>query len=109
MRKEGAMPVMEISVVPLGTGSPSVSRFVAGAVRLLREEEGIAYEITAMGTIVEAEDVETLLRVAAKLHRSPFEKGAQRVVTTITIDDRRDKKLTMAGKIASVRKKLQGA
>lgn len=101
------MPVMEISVVPVGTGSPSVSDYVAGAVRLLSEEEGIDYEITAMGTIVEAAEVETLLRVAARLHRSPFAKGAMRVVTTIKIDDRKDKRLTMAGKIASVRKRLQ--
>jgi uncharacterized protein YqgV (UPF0045/DUF77 family) len=53
------MAVAEISVIPIGTGNPSVSEHVG-----------------------------------------------QRVVTTIKIDDRRDKPLTMSGKVESVRKKL---
>jgi len=99
------MPVMEVSVVPLGTGSPSVSGYIADAVRVLRER-GVRHEVTAMGTIIEADRVEELLEAALELHRAVLAKGAVRVLTSIRIDDRTDKKLTMAGKVGSVRKKL---
>ncbi len=36
-----------------------------------------------------------------------FVPGVRRVVTSIRIDDRRDKLLTMQGKLASVRRRLQ--
>ena len=39
------------------------------------------------------------------MHDVPFLKGAQRVVTTLKIDDRLDKRLTMEGKIKSVVKR----
>ncbi|MFH1646397.1 MAG: MTH1187 family thiamine-binding protein [Chloroflexota bacterium] len=99
------MAMIDISVVPVGTQSPSVSRFVAGAVRILKNEPGIKYELTAMNTIIEG-DLEQLLSLARRMHQSAFEAGAKRVVTTLRIDDRRDKPLTISGKLASVREKL---
>ena len=38
------------------------------------------------------------------MHEVPFSKGALRVVTTLKIDERRDKVLTMEGKVESVLK-----
>jgi uncharacterized protein (TIGR00106 family) len=89
----------------VGTGSPSVSRFVAGAVSILKNEPGIKYELTAMNTIIEG-DLTQLLSLAQRMHQSAFEAGAVRVVTTMRIDERRDKPLTMAGKIKAVKEKL---
>jgi uncharacterized protein YqgV (UPF0045/DUF77 family) len=37
-----------------------------------------------------------------------FGEGAKRVLTTLIIDDRRDKETTMKGKVASVERKLSG-
>jgi uncharacterized protein (TIGR00106 family) len=99
------MAMIDISVVPVGTKTPSVSQYVAGAVRILRNEPGIKYELTAMNTIIEGE-LEQLLTLARKMHLSAFSAGASRVVTTIRIDDRRDKPLTMQGKVAAVKEKL---
>ncbi len=99
------MATMGISIVPVGTGSPSVSTYVANAVKILNQEKDIKYELTAMLTIVEG-DLDRLLDVAKKMHRSAFEAGAQRVVTSIRIDDRRDKPVTIEGKIRSVKNKL---
>jgi len=99
------MAMIDISVVPVGTKSPSVSEYVAGAVRILKNEPGIKYELTAMNTIIEG-DLEKLMALAQRMHRSAFDAGVKRVVTTIRIDERRDKPLTMNGKIASVKKKL---
>jgi uncharacterized protein (TIGR00106 family) len=58
-----------------------------------------------MGTLIEAE-ISDVFRVANKMHESVFEKGITRVVTTVTIDDRRDKEVTMKSKVASVKKRL---
>ena len=100
------MSVAEISVVPIGTSNTSVSRFVVEAVRVLHEEANVKYELTAMGTIIEG-DTGSILNLAGRMHESAFKLGAKRVVTTIKIDDRRDKPLTISGKIDSVKKKLR--
>ena len=99
------MAMIDISVVPVGTGKPSVSEYVAGAVRILQKEPGIKYELTAMSTLIEG-DLEKLLSLAQRMHRSAFDAGAKRVVTTIRIDERRDKPLTIEGKIKAVKEKL---
>jgi uncharacterized protein YqgV (UPF0045/DUF77 family) len=38
------MAIVEISVIPLGTKTPSVSRYVADALRILEKEKGIKFE-----------------------------------------------------------------
>lgn len=99
------MAMVEISVVPIGTATPSVSKYVAKAVELLAGEKDIKYELTAMGTIIEG-NLEKLLTLAQKMHQSAFEAGAIRVGTTIKIDERRDKPLNISGKVESVKAKL---
>jgi uncharacterized protein YqgV (UPF0045/DUF77 family) len=41
------------------------------------------------------------------MHQVPFKKGAHRVLTTLKIDDRRDKKGTLSGKKRAVQSKLK--
>lgn len=100
------MAIAEVSIIPLGTKTASVSRYVARAIRALRQEENIKYEITSMGTILEG-DLEEVLRVVKKMHQSTFGEGVARVITTIKIDDRRDKPLSPSGKIESLLKELE--
>jgi uncharacterized protein (TIGR00106 family) len=97
------MAVMEVSIVPIGKG-PSISSYVADCIRVLKKEK-MPFELTAMGTNVEG-SLKSLIAVALKMHQVPFNKGAQRVVTTIKIDDRRDKKVTLSGKKKAVQQKL---
>ena len=99
------MAMIDLSVVPVGTSSPSVSDYVAGAVKILKDEPGIKYELTAMNTVIEG-DLNRLLELAHRMHESAFNAGAKRVVTTIRIDERRDKPLTIEGKIRAVKEKL---
>jgi len=99
------MAMIEVSIVPVGTPTPSVSQYVAGAVRLLQGEPDVKYELTAMGTIIEG-DLEHLLTLARRMHQSAFDAGVMRVVTTVKIDERRDKPLTMSGKKEAVKKRL---
>lgn len=100
------MAIIDISVVPVGTATPSVSRFVAGSVKILQNEPGIKYQLTPMNTVIEG-DLEHLLALAKKMHDSAFNSGIQRVVTTLRIDERRDKPLTMAGKVDAVKKQMK--
>ena len=100
------MAVVFVTIAPLGTATPSVSRYVAGVEQVLRAS-GLKHELTAMGTIIEG-DLDEVLAVIRKMHEHPFGQGAQRVSTLIKIDDRRDKEHTMARKLQSVREKLGG-
>ncbi|MDH5363983.1 MAG: MTH1187 family thiamine-binding protein, partial [Dehalococcoidia bacterium] len=70
------------------------------------QEKELKYEITSMGTIVEG-DLDKILMVAKKMHEEVFAEGVARVVTTIKIDDRRDKALSMKGKVDSLRRELE--
>ncbi len=98
------MAVVFVTIAPLGTGTPSVSRYVAGVERILRATT-LKHQLTAMGTIIEG-DLDRILAVVRKMHESPFGQGAVRVSTLIKIDDRRDKEHTIARKMQSVREKL---
>jgi len=97
--------VVEVKIFPVGTSSASLSRFVAGCVAVLRKEEGVKYQLTPMGTIIEGE-LDSIMAIIRRMHEAPFQAGVDRVVTDIRIDDRRDKPLTMAGKLAAVESKL---
>jgi uncharacterized protein (TIGR00106 family) len=99
------MAILEISIVPLGTGKTSLSHHVARAVKVLREE-GANYQLTAMGTIIEG-DLEELMRLVIKMHEAVFTGDVSRVLTTLKIDDRRDKAATITGKVKALKKALQ--
>ena len=103
------MPIMEISIVPLGTQTASVSVYVANSIKMLEKQKDIKYKLTSMGTIIEADSLNKLLNIANKMHNAMFKKNIKRVVTTIKIDDRKDKKLTINSKIKSVQRKLENA
>jgi len=98
------MAILEISIVPIGMEGSSLSSYVADCLQVLKEEN-VRYELSAMGTNIEG-DLKDLMRVAMKMHEVPFKKGAPRVLTTMRIDDRRDKKGTLAGKKKAVQDRL---
>lgn len=100
------MAILDVSVVPIGTPGTSLSPYVAECVKVLQKEKKIKHELTSMGSNLEG-DLKDLIRVVLKMHETPFKKGAKRVLTTIRIDDRRDKKGTMEGKKKSVEMKLK--
>ena len=101
------MAMVEVSIVPVGTESPSVSEYVARAVKVLRAEKDLKYELTAMGTIIEG-DLARLLTVVRKMHEAVLDCGVKRVLTTVKIDDRRDKASSISGKVEAVKEKLGG-
>lgn len=100
------MAIMEISIFPIGTGSTSISDHVTEAIRVIQKEKRLKYRLTSMGTMVEG-DLDRLLSLVKKMHRTVLKGEVKRVITSVIIDERRDKELTIEGKVASVSQKLQ--
>ena len=93
--------IAEIQIVPLGTATTSLSQYIAACLGAVEQAPGVSYQLTAMGTIVQG-PLARVVDLAQKMHETPFAMGARRVLTTITIDDRRDKPATMASKVRAV-------
>ena len=98
------MIVCELSIVPIGTGNASVSKYIVCAINAL-EKKGFAAKNKAMATEFEAETVEEACRGMQAAHKAVLEAGAVRLVTTLKVDERRDKKQSLKGKIESVNEK----
>ena len=101
------MAIAEVTVIPIGTDSTSLSPYVAEMQRVLQSLEGITYELTSMSTIIEG-DLTHVWRAIEALHEAPFLFGAKRVSTSVKIDDRRDKASSSKQKLQSVQEKLGG-
>ena len=93
--------IAEIKIIPLGTATSSLSHYIAACLDTVKKTQGISYQLTAMGTIIQG-PLELVLGLAQKMHEVPFAMGAKRVVTTISIDDRRDKSATIDSKVKAV-------
>jgi len=93
--------IAEIHIIPLGTATTSLSRYIAACINPVKQSQDISYQLTAMGTIIQG-PLERVLELAQKMHEIPFAMGVKRVVTTINIDDRRDKSITIDSKVKAV-------
>ncbi|MEN6463320.1 MAG: MTH1187 family thiamine-binding protein [Syntrophomonas sp.] len=92
-------------MIPMGTGSTSVSSYVANCHKVLEDDKRIKLVLTPMGSVLEG-DLGDIFEAIRKMHEVPFDNGAMRVSTTIRIDDRRDKSASIAQKLNSVQEKM---
>jgi uncharacterized protein (TIGR00106 family) len=94
--------LIQFSIVPIGTGE-SISESVAGVIRIV-DESGLPYRTNPMGTVIEGgwDEVMALIR---KCHEEVL-RGASRVLTSISIDDRPGKPDRITEKVKSVEKRL---
>ena len=97
------MAIAELSIVPLGTKSTSLSSYVAACIDVL-EDSGLNHQVHGMGTIIEGE-LRDIFDIVLKMHEVPFQAGALRVVTSIKVDDRRDKEASASAKVEAVVRK----
>ena len=100
------MVIAKISIVPVGTNTPSVSQYVAKAIGVLVQEKSVKYKLTGMGTTILEGTLADVLQAVRKMHEAVFDTQIKRVVTTIRIDDRRDRESSIHRKVQSVTKKL---
>jgi len=93
-------PIVEFSVVPVGTGSTSVSHFVRIAHNIVKQS-GLEYQLNPMGTCLHG-NWDAVFATIRKVHEALAETGCGRIVTTIKVDDRRDKDRPMQAKVDRV-------
>ena len=93
--------IADVKILPFGTATPSLSHYIAECVNILEQAPDIKYLETPMSTIVEG-PLERVKELVLRMHEIPFTKGVERVVTNISIDDRRDKRITMESKVQAI-------
>jgi uncharacterized protein (TIGR00106 family) len=99
------MVVVDVTIVPIGTDSPSISKYVADCHKVLKDFPALKWQLNPGTSTIEGELPE-VMQAIMKMHEVPFEEGAMRVSTLIKIDDRRDKQGSIEQKLNSVREKL---
>ena len=101
------MVMAEFSIVPIGSGETSVSRYVAAAVSSFRSVKGLDFEVTPMGTNLAADNLDAIFEAVRKAHEAVAALGAKRMVSTLRIDDRKDKRRCMKDKVDKIKKILK--
>jgi uncharacterized protein (TIGR00106 family) len=101
------MATADLTVLALGRPGASASEYIAEIQRRLAAQERVRYRMHAMGTSLEGTTAD-ILAVVGELHAVPFSQGVPRVYTVLKLDERRDKEQTLADKVASVQRLLEG-
>lgn len=83
------MVIGQIQVVPVGTGSPSFSDVVRAACAELLQQ-GLSIEVTPACTVLHG-TLDQVVEACKRAHRAAMTAGAERVITTLTIDERTDR------------------
>jgi len=97
----------EISVYPMGTSTTSASFYIAKGIESIQNMEGVRYEINAMGTVLESDNIDKIYDAAKSIMEVVHNLGVNRVEVILKIDSRRDKNKKMEEKIESVNKYLK--
>ncbi len=94
--------LIEFSIVPVGSGS-SLGDRLAEVLKIV-DESGLPYKVNPMGTVVEGE-WEELFRLVKKCHKAVMRKE-ERAITSISVDDRKNRPNRIEQKVKSVEKRL---
>lgn len=78
----------ELEIVPIGTNGPSLSPILAQVAKLI-DQSGLDYRLGPMGTTVEG-DWDRIMTLVKQCHQAVLQSSS-RVLTTIRLDDRKDK------------------
>ena len=97
--------IVDLCVVPIGVGV-SVSGHVAACQRVL-QEAGLKTHIHSYGTNIEG-DWDQVFAAIKRCHEVVHGMGAPRISSTIKVGTRTDREQTMADKVESVLRKLEG-
>ena len=95
--------IAQFTLIPLGTKTDSLSRSLAKAMRHVADS-GLDYKAGPMGTAVEGDwyQIMNLINRARKTILREY----PRVLISITLDDRKNAKGRITGKVKSLEKKM---
>lgn len=92
----------EFSIVPIGVGS-SIGDYVAKVLKII-DGSSMPYKLNPMGTVVEG-DMDKVFELIKKCHNEVL-KNSERVLTSITIDDRKGAVDSINRKVAAIEKRV---
>lgn len=99
----------EISVIPIGIRSEtttSMSKEIAAAFDAIQKIKGLKTMLTPMGTQIESNNFANILQAIEVAHQAVRTAGAKRIMSTIRIDERLDKSISLEEKVESVMEKI---
>jgi uncharacterized protein (TIGR00106 family) len=99
----------EISVIPIGMRSQtttSMSKEIAAAFDAIQKIKGLKTMLTPMGTQIESNNFANILKAIEVAHEVVRTAGAKRIMSTIRIDERLDKSISLEEKVESVMEKI---
>ncbi|OPY52097.1 MAG: hypothetical protein A4E48_01276 [Methanosaeta sp. PtaU1.Bin060] len=91
------MIVADFAMVPMGAGT-SAARYIRAVYDVLRES-GVNYVPGPMSTSVETRTMEELFDLIEKANIRVAKMGVQRIITSIKIDYRLDKEISIDSKM----------
>jgi uncharacterized protein (TIGR00106 family) len=94
--------LIEFSMIPIGSGSSNGDR-LAEVLRIV-DASGVPYKVNPMGTVIEGE-WDDLFKLIKKCHKTMMKKE-ERVLTSISIDDRKGRPDRLEQKVKSIEKRL---
>ena len=99
------MATADVTVIAIGREGAGAGDVIAEIQRRLARQDRVGFEMHAMGTSLEG-SVEDILALVGEVHAVPFELGIPRVYTVLKLDERRDRKQSLADKVRSVEDRL---
>ncbi len=92
--------LLEFSMFPLDQGE-SLSKHVSQLIKLIKDS-GAEYRLTAMGTLIETEQLDSALALVARCNELLQQRGCSRIYSTIKLDIREGPMGRLQGKIQSI-------
>ena len=111
MTMEDHKVVAEISIIPIGkihsneddALQTSLSKEISLAFNAIKELKEVKVIMTAMGTEIEANNLQDILKSVETAHKAMRDIGVKRIISTIRIDERLDKTETLEDRVNSVK------
>lgn len=111
MTTEDHKVVAEISVIPIGkihsneddSLQTSLSKEISLAFNAIKKLKEVKVIMTAMGTEIEANNLQDILKSVEIAHKAMRDIGVKRIISTIRIDERLDKTETLEDRVNSVK------
>ncbi len=97
------MIVADFAMVPMGSGT-SAAKYIRSVYGVLRES-GIKFMPGPMSTSIETGTFEELFEVIEKANKKLTEMGVQRIITSVNIDYRLDKEISIESKLGASKMK----
>lgn len=96
--------LLEFSMFPTDHGE-SKSEYVSQIIKLIRES-GFPYQLTAMATIVETDNIKDALFLVEQCYNCLDELGCNRVYSTLKFDIRKNYENRLDSKVKSIEDKI---